>query len=134
MYKPRLKRFKAFKIRVKTKSTSGKKITRNVRVKATNFCSRGEGAVVKNSPSQNDVFLAEENDMSDCHGDETGDDAKKDRDSKYLLRRVREYSSFWENMRQSLLQAQMFLLRGERKLSPLTRCASNVSNSWRTCQ
>ena len=75
---------------------------------------------MKNLPCQNDVFLAEENDMSDGHGDDAGNGAKRDRVSRYLSRRVKEYSS-WEDVRQSLLQDL------KRKLSPLTRCASNVA-------
>ncbi len=54
--KTRLKRFKPCRTRVHTKSTSGKKITRNVRLREENFCRREEGTVGKTSPCEKTCF------------------------------------------------------------------------------
>ena len=126
--KPKLKRFKACKIRVHTKSTSGEKIIRNVRLRAENFCRRKEDMFRKTSSADNDKIQSQTEDFDMSDDEAVGKDAQQDGLTKYLSRRVKEYNS-WEEVRQSLLHARI----EEEAFSSDTMCVE-CCNSLAVCR
>ena len=105
----RAKRFKPCKIRVRTKSTKGRTITKIVRVKAANY-NRLDNSNVTSLGVESFVFMEESFDSTCSSPNPSSYEVPKNEKpgglSKHHLRRVKEYNS-WEVSRESLLQARI---------------------------